>query len=751
MPGISETHALWMQRRSMRLLIQHDPNLLRHQFRLFYTRSTAPPLPLLQQYDRYVRLSMLSSELLDDILPRIRRSLSLRTCRTRQHEEAPTRGEIDWPRTIERTGHTLPGSHPLSFDTRLRHQNVATPENILVVAILLAFQQALRQAQHEWAGGEPLTREEQQALKRTEERVRRELSAPYAHTLLPHAQRSHIKTLVSQVSRRLPNHSRPYRDLMSWWHRFNDLHIGRGRTKRHPTATSHDESLSWLYHLWTNLELLHLLHEERAIDPGSVTIRSHKIAYIFTWNGQRYCYHWSRESAPVVPAGPDWCNRPALEAGAVFERENPLEIIHEHQRVWREPPVVLHIAYSTEGGRRGQPALLKALLSDMLVAGVQYGLLLAPCLPPPSAASPLAGSWHAPHDDRSAGPRQVDLVGLVPDCPRDEVRASLLAVLNAATHHLPARPTPSCHGVWLDPDSTNANNSPVVASSVLCPRPHVGPDAFVLTNVETDCLKNPRVCHAIGQSIVPPLVIRASTPSELFRQSTAIRNRSNTTLQQAEDEGHEEHAEQLRTQIFTGIGRAVEQYARVHGNLAAIEDYFEQWIFGIYWRSHARCLAAETRSMLLSGEYVWQEYRQAYLDDWAAPSIQYCRALELELRRRLGVPEPQAYRPRRWSLGMPLHAYQHRSTHARAWHNWELLTERVAQSGSALPSFGAVLQQMIDRQLVPKRNLLAHGERTQRETAELLRLTILGTRSEPGILCWITEHLEPSEPTAPDL
>jgi hypothetical protein len=38
--------------------------------------SALPPLPLLQQYDRYVRLQTLSNELLDDILPRIRRQLS---------------------------------------------------------------------------------------------------------------------------------------------------------------------------------------------------------------------------------------------------------------------------------------------------------------------------------------------------------------------------------------------------------------------------------------------------------------------------------------------------------------------------------------------------------------------------------------------------------------------------------------------------------------------------------------------------
>src|SRR5690348_13324860 len=132
-----------LQRRVMRLLLQHDEPLFRRQFRHFFVKSTLPQLPLLRQYDRYMRLRLLTSELLDDILPRIRRQLSLKTSHARLYEETPTRGDIDWQRTIEHSWSQSPGQPPLLFHTRLRQRTLETPENVLTVAILLAYHQEL--------------------------------------------------------------------------------------------------------------------------------------------------------------------------------------------------------------------------------------------------------------------------------------------------------------------------------------------------------------------------------------------------------------------------------------------------------------------------------------------------------------------------------------------------------------------------------------------------------------------------------
>src|SRR5579859_5476376 len=115
-PGAA-TWSLLLQRRVLRLLIQHHEKLLRGQFRLFFVESSLSQIPLLQQYDRYMKLYALSNELLDDILPRIRRQLSLKTSHARLREEAPTRGDIDWQRTLERSWAHAPGQPPLQFET----------------------------------------------------------------------------------------------------------------------------------------------------------------------------------------------------------------------------------------------------------------------------------------------------------------------------------------------------------------------------------------------------------------------------------------------------------------------------------------------------------------------------------------------------------------------------------------------------------------------------------------------------------
>src|SRR5262249_42006484 len=161
-----------------------------------------------------------SDELLDDILPRIRRQLSLQTDHARLLEEAPTRGAIDWTRTIERTLRETPGLPPLCFDTHLRQRSSVTPENLLTVAILLAFRQALHRVRQEGFSDDPLDLSEQSFLSSVHEPSERELAAPYARDLLAAAAGSDIDTLGEQVLLRLHPGGNPYRDLLDWWQRF---------------------------------------------------------------------------------------------------------------------------------------------------------------------------------------------------------------------------------------------------------------------------------------------------------------------------------------------------------------------------------------------------------------------------------------------------------------------------------------------------------------------------------------------------
>ncbi len=264
----------------MRLLLQHDEPLFHNQFRQFSVNSSLPHIPLLQQYDRYIKLRGLSDELLDDILPRIRRQLSLKTSHARLHEEAPTRGDIDWPRTIERNWSLAPGHPPLQFDTRLRQRTLETPENILVVAILLAYREELRQAMQENFADEELGEQEQQRLVSADKRAERELAAAYARVLIPQAKRIDLHLFAQQVAMHLRPGPTPYRDLLHWWQRFSQFRAGRASDERAisiASKRSDEKTDAWLYELWIALEYVHLFHTRGAVQPADIKIGTDRL------------------------------------------------------------------------------------------------------------------------------------------------------------------------------------------------------------------------------------------------------------------------------------------------------------------------------------------------------------------------------------------------------------------------------------------------------------------------------------------
>lgn len=230
---------------------------------------------------------------------------------------------------------------------------------------------------------------------------------------------------------------------------------------------------------------------------------------------------------------------------------------------------------------------------------------------------------------------------------------------------------------------------------------------FNLVDVDTACLKNPCLCHVIGQPIVPPLVIRPTTWNELEQQVREIRERNQSARENVSPDDQERSVEQIHTPIFTSVGRAVEQYVKLRGNTAAIEEHFERWVFGDFWKTHARCLAPETRQMLISAEYVWQESTQTPLGDWAAPAIQYCRALEHELKRRL-YQKSLGYKGKGWTLGSPLHAYDRSDPNGV--HNWSILERLIVRSGAVPADFEQLLQRLQGEQIRILRNELAHGD-----------------------------------------
>jgi hypothetical protein len=700
----------------------------------------------------YMKFYTLSNELLDDILPRIRRQLSLKTNHARLHEEAPTRGDIDWLRTLERSWTQTSGQPPLQFETRLRQRTLDTPENVLTIAILLAYHQELQQARTEGFADEDLSKQEQAFLASANERAERGLAAPYARALLAQAKNTTISILEPEVARHLRPGPNPYRDLLSWWHRLQEFRVGRAAAEQALTLASRrsdEKTDAWLYELWIMLEFLHFLHSEQCVQPPDMTISKDHLACIFTWQGRRFRLVYNRRLDTATSFEPGWENAPASRPDYTIECADPLVIRHQDRLIWREPPVILDAKYYLEGSDPEQThGPIKKLLGDMSLLEAETGMLFFPWLSEPTGNAAMtrtirkASQRYKPQGETT---QQVHLYHLEPSMPLEQVQQRLRAVLDLAIQHLPERSQPVCEGVWLDPDTVHSGKGSLPTHTILCPKRHIGPGVADLVNVDIDCLKNPLLCHVMDQPIVPPFVVRVTTQEQLVQQSSGLRTRSDAQLRQAEANGDDVHAESMRQHIFSGIGRVIEQYVKLFANTNAIENTFETWIFGEYWKKHPRCLDEHTRNALISGEYVWQNYQDASLHDWAAPAIQFCRALEHEIHRRLDTPVHDRYRlPKSgFTLGTIPYAYHNRNNEKDAAHNWNLLTTLVKNSGSNITEFEALIVRFNNEQVKDHRNCLAHGDFVDRNIAASLRNSIIGDKRTPGILCWLVEHIEP--------
>ena len=747
-PSLIETSNVWsqqLQRRIIRLLLQHDRPLFRNQFRQFFINSDLPKIPLLQEYDLYIRLATMSSELLEDIMPRIRRQLSLKTSHARLTESTPTRGDIDWQRSLERSWSQTPGQPPLQFETRLRQRTLNSPENQFAVAVLKVYQQEIQQALKTGPSDEALTHQEQQTFVAFAEMVERELATAYARTIAEQITRSDPNQLAQQVADHLPPGSSPYRDLLAWWERFHQLRVGRSSLEHALTLSSqrNDEKTDpWLYEIWIALECIHLFQQNASLQPQDMQVATDLLQCRFSWQGRRFRFLYNRQLNTSTGFQSAWLNAPLTRPDYTLEREQPLEITHQGKLIWREPPVLLDAKYYLTGSDpTNTHSPIKKLLGDMTLLNATQGFLFFPHLPEPEEGQAITRSIkHAGQQYQYAQPegQQVHLCHLEPSMPLEALQQRLVALLDLAITFLPDRPTPICEGTLLDPDTLNASQRLPFPHAILCPKRHIGPHILDIVDPDKDCLKNPNLCHIIGQPIAPPYIVRATSQADLIRQSSNLRERVEAELQEAENQGQEEKAEAIREQVFSGIGNTVEHYVKLMGNTKEIEKSFDTWAFGHDWQKSPRCLDKITRDALVSGEFVWQNYQGHELRDWAAPAIQYCRALENELKRRLHLPNDKL-NGRSFTLGTVTSAYQNRHRDS----TWQIFKEIIQQSGSTEAELLAMSQRMVREKVRENRNLLAHGGIVNEQIATALRDSILGDKNNPGLLHWLIRNLEP--------
>jgi hypothetical protein len=745
-PDRTEIWASFLQRRVMRLLLLHDPGLFHHQFRTFYVGSSLASHPLLQFYDRYIKLLMLSEELLNDILPRVQMQWSQHTERAIIQEENPLRGQIDWQRTIEQANHETPGQLPLRFATRLSQRHDALPENLFTVAVFQRCRQFVREALRFDQQEEILTDQEQHHLVSIEDHLERELAEPQLRMLAEEAQKHDLGTLVEQVKIHLHPGASPYRDLLDWWEHFSALQIGSATAVPHLSlahSSRHNEHMNlWLYELWIVLELITLLQKQDALVPDTLTLVKDRLSFTFHWEGKRYHFSYQRRGMAGAVIAHQWEQVPSVYTSYRIERENPLRVAYKGKINWQEPPVVIDAAYAADTGEA-----LQRLLGAMTVCAAEIGLLITPYLTDPLPGEQSSGEvrYDREHYGNHEQERGIGLYQLAPDLAEPLLQERLRAILQQIVVHLPERPQPICCGVMLDRDSTNASGRSLQNYDVLCPKPHIGPDVYNLVSRERHCLQDPSLCHVIGQIAMPPQVKRVVDLADLKLHIGQLREYGEAALKQAEEANDEEKAEQWRGLILQRVGETIEQYVKTHGDSALQIKYLRDGIFKEYWERHACCLEPETRHILVSGEYVWDECQGAKLDDWAAPAVQYCRAFERELKRRFYTPVKAGYacKDSQWTLGFIKKIYNngHPGVVNR---DWLTFTARAATFSVTrdilIRQF--VHPMVIEKKISDVRNRLAHGGAIDRKTAEDLRDAILGI-GQHGLLTWMVRNIGP--------
>lgn len=721
-----------LQRRIARLLLRHDRHTFRGQFRELYIHSMLPQPQILREYDRYIRLVALAEDLFNDILPRIRRQLSFHATRIHLHEEAPLRGDIDWGRSLQRSWVDHPDQQPIRFQTTLRRRTFATPENKLVIAILHWYANSLATIrQNSLFVDDPLNTREQRHIAQLEDHVRRELASTQFQELSHEVGANQVSEFIEHVAPKVRRGTNPYGDLIAWWERSETLHFHLHADQHSTRALTSRTQLEVLYQLWLALELIDFLGDDNLL--SNCTITTNNLTFDFNWQDRPFRLVYNRQS--LLPLA--WQNVPSNRPDYFITRADAYWIKDGETTIWHEPCVILDATCTIDDSLGQAAASIKRLLADMQLTDTYHGALILP--------DRTGFAEHIfPKTDRYLGNINQEAELRVFDVrPLEDLnitRSKLRSILDHAALWLPVRPDIACYGRWADRDTLNPDRTKALPLNnhgeplIFCPKPHISLSTIDLVNPYTDCLKNPRLCHIMGtrdvRSLLPPFVRRVLNQEELRDAIAMLRTQLNQQFSIADKSAE---AETARTILLEAIGELVDTYRKFRQpDLRHIEDKLG-WIFTKYWNdvTNPRSLPPKVRDMLISGEFVWNEFHNITVEDWAACAVQYVRAIEHEFQRRLYARcgganrlQNRYQKPlqiRDFTFGTVKSAYDNRANQ----HNWKIFVTYAAQaSGTSEHDFTTVISTLIS--LHQLRNEIAHSYKIDQSQATFIRTITLG-------------------------
>lgn len=780
-PGEAERNAFGqMQARLIALLLRHREGAFRRLFAL--REHTTPAQDLLGYYRDLGVLFHLADTLFDDILPRITRRLSFETPHERALEEPPTRGRVDWERTLAAVLDDRPGEPPLLFRTRLRRRDFATPPNLLTVATLIEYRRTIEHllwAERNAIGATAL----RHPLNAIAERCRRELAFPQFAGLCARAEAilagadGGVEALESRVRERLaPGSNAAYQDLLAWREQLRAL-----RLLQHATAPADTTTLgadprrdNYLYQLWIFFELADLLIQRGCLEE--LAIHHGRMRLVFHWGtGPERCrYDLLHDQAVPEPAARWSADRsglpvPGIRPDYYLRRSDPppQRIEHAGTIYWHEPGVIWDAKYYREREQPGAPAApIKRMLADLALLGLSYGVLLFAFLrdpatttdtwpnadaapdaltgdlasePPPAQPyriAPLAG-----HDQPLVPDQQLVIERLLPgsDATVPALHRRLAALLDEAHARLRQPRVPRCHGIFLDTLSAaeatwlreryGAALDDDPADLLVCPKPHIGAWRVDLVSRARHCCQDPRVCQIIGDPDRRKPVRPPRSAEELLRELQELL-RARSALDDAEVSALAQQIEHL-----------TRRFAELSGAYRRINLYYNR-LRDLGMHRTLELLAPPERESLALALFLVEQLDSVGAADYSAPAIHLSSVLELEVKRRIyacpGLVSEIAH-VRNQTLGRLAFL------RLKPWlfdGDWERILAHVARSWDGHvdaddPDFVADFDQFVNvlNTIARMRNRAAHTDTVARhDYGELQRLMLQSSPLRIGVL-----------------
>jgi hypothetical protein len=642
---------LWMQGRMVELLLRYDAP----RFGATFGEQIADQLyhPLLARYRDLAVLFYLRDELFDAILPRIKRRLSFAAPREVMVEDLPPRGRIDWGRTLTASWRERPGEMPLEVQTRQRRRHFATPENLLSVATLLEYQEAVQHLLDAEATYDSALAI-RHPLHEIVESCTRELAflqfagiVRNARAIVEGFADISVEDLeVAVTDNLLPGRNSAYDDLLDWRRRLKRLNLlDRAAPLEAQSMLGADPARdNYLYQLWIFYELGELLQQRGALIEWDYL----NMALTFTWDqaGDNCTYRLQHDQA--IKGGPTyWRGAPGVRPDFYIERIDRLSI-HDDQGaiIWREPGYVLDAKYyrPRNDDPKAPSGPIKRMIADLQLTGERHGALLfafhgnAPEQPTIQNVGPHQGTiTPEPANAHYIQPDVRLTIWRIQPEPVDYAHMAqrqLTEILEVVHTVLKTRIEVRCHGVFLDALSANAQGALATAASLywrdgqaisenlddllVCPKPHIAPWRVDLVSLSRDCCANSSLCHIKHQ----PGAQKPQRLTALEEIAKAIKRDTETGDEPAIVEAATRQVLMVTKRYAELLQPDIATYRRWVRDELEIDDLFDT----------TPLISNTQRETLALGRFLWEQIEHIKAANFAGPTLLFTGVLE-ELAR----------------------------------------------------------------------------------------------------------------------